>query len=75
MYQQVVPGLVDYMPLLPNGDDDVVEYIQIEFEDDPEEDLEEEPEYQGEDIEEEFEEDTEEDTDEERLGEDSAEEN
>lgn len=45
MYQQVVLGLADYMLPLPDGDDNIVKHMQIEFEDDPEEDLKEEPEY------------------------------
>jgi len=56
MHQQVVQGSIDHILLLSDDDNRIVEYIQIEFEEELEEDPEEELEYNLDDVEEEFEE-------------------
>lgn len=75
MYQQVVPGSVDYMLPPSDSDNDVVEYFQIESEGESEEKTQKEHGYQVEEIKEECEEDPKEYPKEKILGEDSTKKN
>lgn len=51
IHQQVVLGSVDHMISPPDDDNQIVEYIQIESEEEPEEDPEDELEYHYHDVE------------------------